>query len=302
MKNTKLLILAIIATVTLSSCGPDDDAATIAIRDADEVYAEDLEELNTFLATHFYNYEDFQANTSGDLEVLLDTIDGVNASKIPLSQQVEEKTLTRGGIDYKYYILRVRQGEGTVRATHADSSLVSYKGFLTTDRTLFDQAITPVWFDLPQAIDGFKFGIAEFNDAASTSLGSDGILSFQGSGVGAVFFPSGIGYFNFAQPGIPPYSPLVFTFQVRKSKLNDPDQDGILSIYEDIDGDRNLRTSGGDNTDSDTFFNYLDADDDGDGILTINENPDPNGDGNPDDALDTDGDGIPDYLDNNTQV
>lgn len=296
MKNTKFLLQAFIALLILNACKPDDGPGTIAVRDAAEVYAEDLVELQSFLDTHFYNYEEFQANPTADLEVLFDTIAAANSSKIPLSQQVETKTLRRSGIDYNYFILRTRQGDGDGRATFADSALVSYKGYLT-NKTVFDSSTNAIWFDLPQAIDGFVAGVSEFNDATAAVQQPDGVITFAGSGIGAVFIPSGIAYINQFRTGIPSYSPLIFTFKVRKVVETDHDSDGILSKYEDLNGDFSVRTSLGDNTDSDTSFNYLDVDDDGDGIPTIFENADPNGDGNPDDAEDLDGDGIPGYLD-----
>jgi hypothetical protein len=76
--------------------------------------------------------------------------------------------------------------------------------------------------------------------------------------------------------------------------LTEDDNDNILAILEDRNGNGNLED---DDTDGDGLPNYIDADDDGDNILTKNENPDPNGDGDLSDAQDTDADGIPDYLD-----
>jgi gliding motility-associated-like protein len=71
----------------------------------------------------------------------------------------------------------------------------------------------------------------------------------------------------------------------------DDDNDGVLTVDEDIDGDGDPTN---DDTDGDSAPNYLDTDDDGDGVKT--EDEDINGDGNPKND-DTDGDGIPDYLD-----
>lgn len=74
----------------------------------------------------------------------------------------------------------------------------------------------------------------------------------------------------------------------------DDDGDSILTQYEDLDIDGGFLN---DDTDADGIPNYLDNDDDNDTILTISENPDPNGDGNPDDAEDSNANGTPDYLD-----
>ena len=52
------------------------------------------------------------------------------------------------------------------------------------------------------------------------------------------------------------------------SNPTDHDNDGILSINEDIDGDGDPL---GDDTDNDNIWNMYDSDDDGDGTLTINE-------------------------------
>lgn len=76
--------------------------------------------------------------------------------------------------------------------------------------------------------------------------------------------------------------------------LTEDDNDGIIAILEDINGNGNLED---DDTDGDGLPNYIDADDDGDNILTVDEEPDPNADNTLDDSQDTDGDGIPDYLD-----
>ncbi|WP_417866801.1 DUF6252 family protein [Xanthomarina gelatinilytica] len=74
---------------------------------------------------------------------------------------------------------------------------------------------------------------------------------------------------------------------------DDDDGDSILTMNEDVDGDGDVTN---DDTDMNDVPNYLDNDDDGDGILTINEDVD--GDDDPTND-DTDGDGVPDYLDNN---
>ena len=90
----------------------------------------------------------------------------------------------------------------------------------------------------------------------------------------------------------------------------DHDFDNVPSHLEDLDGDYNLTD---DNTDDDSFANFVDGDDDNDGTLTIDEDLEPDtdltvdrdGDGDPTNDIgdgdptndDTDGDGIPNYLD-----
>jgi FKBP-type peptidyl-prolyl cis-trans isomerase FkpA len=102
--------------------------------------------------------------------------------------------------------------------------------------------------------------------------------------------PSGLGYFQNGTSIIPSYSPLIFSVEMITINVTDHDNDGVLTIDEDLDGDRDFEN---DDTDSDGFPNYRDNDDDGDGVLTKDE-LDKNNDGIIDDA---NGDGVPDYLD-----
>ncbi len=304
MKKIKYILPFLLFGFLVTSCGDDDDGNRVVVRDRTEVFAEDLIELQDYLNTHFYNYEEFAANPAGeDFKIEFDTIAGVNANKIPLANQVASRVLSRDGIDYTYFTLNVRQGGGPIRPTFADSTLVAYEGRLLNN-TIFDSSINSIWFDLPSVVDGFTAGVTELNGASSFTPNGDGTFSYEDSGIGAVFMPSGIGYFNSTVTGVPAYSPLIFTYQLRSVRLTDHDNDGILSFYEDIDGDGDLTSPNPrDNTDNDrgalggALHNYIDNDDDGDGVATIFENADPNGDGNPNDAEDLDGDGIPGYLD-----
>lgn len=71
---------------------------------------------------------------------------------------------------------------------------------------------------------------------------------------------------------------------------NDFDNDGVLTINEDLNNNGDLH----DDTDLDGIPNFQDGDDDGDGVNTLEE--DYNRNGNPQDD-DTNSNGIPDYLD-----
>lgn len=73
--------------------------------------------------------------------------------------------------------------------------------------------------------------------------------------------------------------------------LTDSDNDGVLDIDEDVNGDNELDN---DDTDGDGIPDYLDEDDDGDGVNTADEDRDNDGDPTNDDS---DGDQTPDYLD-----
>ncbi len=124
----------------------------------------------------------------------------------------------------------------------------------------------------------------------------DGTIEWNNDyGVGAVFMPSGLGYFSRSQGGIPPYSPLVFTFKLHGMDEADHDRDGIPSWMEDVDEDGDVLN---DDTDGNGIPNYSDADDDGDGTPTRDE-IEINEDGSID-FTDSNDDGVPDYLDPDT--
>ena len=95
-------------------------------------------------------------------------------------------------------------------------------------------------------------------------------MSFEDYGVGAVFIPAGLGYYVSPPNGsiIPFYAQLIFTFQLYSSRTGDQDDDGLPTIFEDLNGN-NLEED--DDTDADGLPNFFDADDDGDGRPTSEE-------------------------------
>lgn len=280
----------------VSSCNNDDNGIpTIPPRDRGEEAIAAEAELVEFLQTHFYNYEEFETPPPGfNFEVVIDTIEGDNADKTPLFNQVETKVVTdrdEEDVTYNLYILKALAGEGN-QPTFVDSTLVTYRGTLL-DGSQFDGSPNPVWFDLTGVIDGFQEGLVEFRGATSQTVNSDGTVSFEGFGSGALFIPSGIAYFNQPpSPSIPLYAQLVFTFNVLEAVVADHDQDGIISLDEDLNNNGNELD---DDTDSDGIPDFADFDDDNDGIPTRDE-IEIDDEGNVT-FPDTDGDGIPDYRD-----
>lgn len=288
--------------ISLSSCSKDDDGTTtVEIRPRDEVQLEDDAELVTYLNTHFYNYEEF-ANTTNlkDFEIKFDSIAGEFADYTPLIDQVVKKSITFQDQEYTLYILKVNEGANTVlKPTYADSVYLSYKGNVVTSKlseNKFDLTVTPTWLSLAGTVPGFAQAVDELRPASGYSNGPDdqGVINFNADyGVGAMFIPSGLGYYSQSNTGIPSYSNLVFRFSLFWSVNNtDHDADGIPSYMEDIN-DNGIMLD--DDTDEDTYSNYLDADDDGDGTPTADEI-----EVQEDGTIvfpDTDGDGTPDYLD-----
>ncbi|MEC9064976.1 MAG: FKBP-type peptidyl-prolyl cis-trans isomerase [Bacteroidota bacterium] len=275
------------------SCNKDDDD-TIQIREYIEQVVLDEQTIEEYLKSHYYNYEDFNSPNSFevDIKVRIDTIRDATANKIPLFDQVKVKTVNvtdsdGNDIPHKLYYIIAREGVVS-NPSIVDSVYVRYKGMLT-DKYVFDERKHPAWLDLANALQGFREGVSELK-SGEFRQNSNGTVQYSSFGVGLFFLPSGLGYFENTSANIPEYSPLIFSVSLITSNPSDHDNDGILSINEDIDGDGDPFY---DDTDGDNLWNMYDSDDDGDGTLTINEL-----DKNNDQIIDdTDNDGIPDYLD-----
>lgn len=300
--------------VVLWSCKNDDDVDVESVppRMLSEVAIENDAEIKAYLETHFYNYEEFENPPAGfDYKIIIDTIAGDNLGKTSLINQVETKLVTEYSstfgrsdeeeIQHTLYYLSARDGVGE-SPTIGDNTVVRYEGALLNGIS-FDASSVPTSQYLSGFVRGYANGIINFKTGVGPMDNGDGSVSFEDYGVGVIFMPSALGYFD--QPrsgsGIPAYAPLVFYVDVLSfEKDTDFDGDGIPSILEDLDGDGNLNN---DNTDDETepfnvfLPNHNDTDDDEDGILTIDE-IDLDDEGNFVGFRDTDGDGIYDHLDN----
>jgi hypothetical protein len=290
-------LLIVMLGVTVSCKKDDEPSPPIPPRDRGEEAVRAQAEIETFLETHFYNYEEFQ-NPPADFDYLVkfDTIAGDNASKTPLMDQVtskQVKDVVDTDVTYKLYYLKVREGGGE-KPHFSDFAMTNYDGRLM-NLDLFDSSVVPVRFDLTEIIKGLQAAMIEFRGAEGDPIiNPDGTLTFENYGVGAVFIPSGLGYYQYppGNKGLDAYGQLIFSFQLFSSTVADHDKDGIPSYLEDRNGNQFLLD---DDTDGDGVANYQDTDDDGDGRLTKYEiEIDEEGNITYPDA---DGDGIPDYLD-----
>lgn len=308
MKLRNYLSLAAILLICVGCPNDDDDnRQLIPPRERSEVAPEDDAEIIAFLQTHFYNYEEFEAAEAGfDFRVRFDTINGVNSDKTPIIDRPELTSITYDFLDVPQtlYILTARRGgtpgedlEEERAITYADSVFTDYEGTFF-DGELFDASVNPIWFDLPSTIDGFARGLEQFKGSPQgATVNPDGTVAYQDFGSGAIFIPSGLGYFNNSNrpPGIPSYEPLIFTFETYLSKATDHDGDGIPSIVEDLNGNRFLYDNE-DNPDNDNATAFLDPDDDNDGVATRLEIV-VDTEGVFVNFQDTDGDGINDHFD-----
>ena len=315
----KRSMLLVVLVASIWACNNDDDlnVEVVPPRLLSEVEAENDADIKEYLETHFYNYEDFQNPPPGfDFRIVFDTIAGDNAGKIPLMNQVEQKQVVVNSdefglseeetVTHTYYYFVARDGEGE-SPTVADSVFVRYRGTLLSGTDFDGSFEIPVWFDLgaiqgpQQGARGFSEAIPNFESGGNVIDNGDGTFFVDDYGIGAMFLPSGLGFFNAVQGEISAYSPLIFTVDLWIYEEADHDGDGIPSILEDVNGDGYLYN---DNTDEQQeensnslirFSDFLDTDDDQDGTPTRDEIIiDDQGNIT---FPDGDNDGIPDYRD-----
>ena len=313
----KLYILIIAILFLGFSCGDDEGDGITEVPEADRTEQQviDNDSLVGYLQTHYINETILSNNPSISFE-------NIEINELPedgelpnpdqnslLIDLVETLTTTYFDVEYEYYVLRINQGGSEVSPNFSDKVRVSYEGSLMDD-TIFDSSISPVDFDLTATIAGWGRVLPEFNNAEDFIINSDGTVTYNNPGIGIMFLPSGLGYYSAAAGSVPVYSNLIFKFKIFQSEVNDHDFDNVPSHLEDINGNYDLTD---DNSDDDTFADFVDSDDDNDGTLTVDEDLEPDsdltvdrdGDGDPTNDIgdgdptndDTDGDGIPNYLD-----
>ena len=313
----KLYIFLIAILLLGFSCGDDDDDGVIQVPEADRTEQQviDNDSLVTFLQSHYVDASLLTNNSTihlNEIEINQLPEDGElpnpNQNSL-LIDMVETLTTTYFDVEYEYYILKINHGGSENSPNFSDKVRVSYEGTLM-DYTVFDSSSTPVDFDLTSTIAGWGRVLPEYNNAEDFVINSDGTVTYNNPGIGIMFLPSGLGYYSAAAGSVPVYSNLIFKFKVFQSEVNDHDFDNVPSHLEDLNGDYDLTN---DDTDDDTFADFVDSDDDNDGTLTIDEDLEPDsdltvdrdGDGDPTNDIgdgdptndDTDGDGIPNYLD-----
>ncbi|GAA4306215.1 FKBP-type peptidyl-prolyl cis-trans isomerase [Aestuariibaculum suncheonense] len=279
MKFKSLSVLALCLAIGFVSCKKDDDADVTVTppRDRAEQQLADMDSLQKYLQSHYYNKAEVEALANvgiNDVKIIEITGD----QTVPEGYELLETAVgapidtTYADTDYQYYVLKINQGGGYNSPTVADDIQVLYEGFTLKD-IVFDSKYYPDSnpLDLINLIPGWRCVIPKYNTSESYSDNGDGTVSYNNSGVGVMFLPSGLAYFSSATGGIAAYSPLVFKFELLDMAQNDHDADGIPTYLEGLT----------ENTDEDTYrdtygylyqrYDYIDTDDDGDGVLTKNE-------------------------------
>lgn len=276
MKIKYYFCFLLVFSLVLNSCKKDDEPIiTVETADRGEQQIIDKAELIDYLTSHYYNSEYFSLNPDASIDdlVITELADGENVPDgyTLLMDAVITKSTIYEDVDYDYHILKINQGGGEA-PNFSDRVRLNYKGFgLHNDTSnpseAFDSTINPVDFELLSLIRGWVLTIPEFNTAEDFIENGDGTVDYINPGRGAMFLPSGLGYFSQVIADST-YTELIFKFEVYQAEVADHDFDGIPTYVEDLDGDWDVST---DDTDEDTLANFNDTDDDGDGVLTINE-------------------------------
>lgn len=291
-KVYKLIALFVMGLLILS-CSKDDNKNSIAPkRDYAEQYADDNDSIVKFLKTHYMEVVDDESLPEfGDVTFTEIPTGGSQVAvwdETADNRKLRTRLVNKNDITYTVYYISFREGVG-ISPCNVDGVYANYKGTLL-DGSIFDQSVNPqILFNLPAlGVSGWGEIFPKFKSGTYVS-NSNGTVTYDDYGAGVMFLPSGLGYYNIGQPGIPGYSPLIFSIKLLEIKRLDQDGDGILSYLEDLNGDGYLYSLGKDTagsiianpdntdgditlyTDADAFPDFLDGDDDADRVLTKTE-------------------------------
>lgn len=290
MNKFKIYLVVISLGFTLFSCGPED-VPIVPLRDYAEQYNTDIAMIEDYLQTYYIEKIVDHPGYTDDQDVILSKIPTGNTTLVPIwdSPMLFSKEVELHGITYKVYYLKFRPDHvDGVAPTRMDQVLSSYDGkylkYTTTtvnniastslDQISFEKVIYPQsYFGLDGTIRGWSEIFPLFKSGTYEDTPGPDPAIFEDFGAGVMFLPSGLGYYAAGSFQIPAYSPLVFSFKLYSVKRSDQDGDGILSIYEDINGDGIFD----DDSDGDGTYDIYDKDDDGDGTLTKDEIKDADG-------------------------
>lgn len=269
--NKFLSIIGVSTLLLTLSCQNNDVPGPVPAKPHAQVYPKDLVKIEDYLKSH---YVVVQKDANGDVtNVEIDSVDVDHPVSIwdQTDYPLMSKIVKLHKVDYKVYFLKFDGKDDTdaegEKPCGVDKVLVTYRGTLLNG-TQFDYSPNPIDFNLVEVVKGWEHIMQEFRGGYFDATGGDGVLVPRNYGSGAMFLPSGLGYYNGGFGNIPSYAPLVFTFNLLDVTYLDQDKDGIESRYEYI-----LSAEDGTllDTDKDKIPNVFDADDDNDGYLTKNE-------------------------------
>ena len=287
MNKFRFYFILPLVSIVLFSCTKDNTSQVAPAIDPALQYPIDIDSIETYLKTHSFEVVEVNGrtdiaidtfivgNTEGKVSIWENTAYPLQYKMVKNDNRVSNLVDGIGTdlVDYKMYYLLINEGGGAP-STRFDSTFVSYRGWKLNNEQ-FDINNTPVWTTYPALsqnerpfISGFRQFLPLLKGAESVDVGTDGAILYTNYGVGVVFLPSGLGYYNSPKTNIPAYSPLVFTIRLHSVRERDHDRDGVLSKYENGTGVEDLYTV---DTDGDNIPDFLDIDDDNDNVRTILE-------------------------------
>ncbi len=267
---------------SLTYCKNDDNATTVVVRDRVEVYQENLTAIETFLKGHSITIEDngvsfTEVSDSNDPNSIWNQ-NTYTLQSIALKNDSRSTTDVYKSIDdsveYKVYYLIINEGGGE-SVTTFDNHFTSYNVY-GLNKSRLDFNSFGFWSSFPTTttangvlvISGYRQIVTKIKTAAGVIDHTDGTYSYDNPGRIVAFIPSGLGYFENGSGNISSYQPLIFDIKLIDKKEMDHDNDGLLTKYEDVNGNGDFWD---DDTDGDGVPNFLDLDDDADGKTTKEE-------------------------------
>jgi len=278
--NRFLKAFGLIALITFfASCKKDDDNVAPP-RDFGVQYNSEKDSIEKYLKNHYISSVDAEFNV--ELDSITDPGTQVSIwdqTTYPLQHKIVRSTNTNNTVDYTVYYLNIRQGSGD-KPTRADNILISYKGWKLNDAQFDYQPYPSSQFSLYSDVyvEGWKNILPLFNAGSYINIPDNPEpADFTDFGVGVMFIPSGLAYFNTGSGNIGAYQSIIFSFRLYAVTYTDIDGDGILNKDEfDPIGNPTATDIQNVDTDGDDIPNYLDTDDDGDGYSTKLETKIPN--------------------------
>ncbi|KAA5534232.1 FKBP-type peptidyl-prolyl cis-trans isomerase [Paenimyroides baculatum] len=278
----RFFISAVICTgsLLLWNCKPDDNAKEIVDRDKQEVFNENIKEIETFLKTNSVevledgvNFETVASEADNSIWKQNEyPLQSITVKNLPYFTGVQGLQKQNDPVEYKIYYIILNEGGGETPMIH-DNAFTSYTGY-NLDKSVFDKYQFGYWSAYPaystytETIAGYRQILEKIKTATSITDNGDGTYTYENPGRVLVFIPSGLGYFSSPSGSISAYSPIIFHITLIAKKDADHDNDGILDKYEDVNGNGDLWD---DDTDGDGKPNFIDLDDDGDGYTTREE-------------------------------
>ena len=278
----RFFISAVICTgsLLLWNCNPDDNTAKVVDRDRQEVFNDNIKEIENFLKTNSVEvlqdgvgFETVVSEADNSIWKQTDyPLQSMTVKNLPYYTNSNGLQKQNDPVEYKIYYLILNEGGGETPMIH-DDAFTSYTGY-NLDKSVFDKYQFGYWSAYPaystytETIAGYRQILEKIKTATSVTDNGDGTYTYENPGRVLVFIPSGLGYFSSPSGSISAYSPIIFDITLIAKKDADHDNDGILDKYEDVNGNGDLWD---DDTDGDGKPNFIDLDDDGDGYTTREE-------------------------------